>query len=299
MKIMMKAKNYNHRNSMIFLLGLFFSCGVFLSTAHAEGRTVGSVFVDCPDCPEMVVLPAGEFVQGSDKVESGHLDEKPQRTVKIARPFAVSKYETSFAQWDVCVADGKCPKADDAGIGRGKFPAVNIAWTEAKAYAVWLSAKTGKSYRLLSESEFEYAARGGTQTAWYWGGNESKSKSCEFANLHDESGKKAHPNYVWSHVLCDDGAAENNEVGKYKANAFGLHDMIGNVREWVEDCHQAGYGGAPEDGSIRKHDGVCEKRVVRGGAWLDGPSTARAAYRYSEIEGMRNYQTGFRLARDL
>ena len=280
-------------------LALLLSLVGFAPSTHAEGRAVGSVFTDCPECPEMVVLPAGEFVQGSDKVESGHLDEKPQRTVKIARPFAVSKYETTFAQWDACVADGKCPKADDAGFGRGKVPAVNISWPEAKAYAAWLSAKTGKSYRLLSESEFEYAARGGTQTPWFWGGNESKTKTCEFANLHDETGKKAHPNYVWSHVLCDDGAAENAEVGKYKANAFGLHDMLGNVREWVDDCHQTGYAGAPEDGSVRPFAGQCEKRVVRGGAWLDGPSTARSAYRYSEIEGMRNYQTGFRLARDL
>lgn len=267
--------------------------------ASADDRAPGSVFNDCDTCPVMVVLPAGEFVQGSDKVESGHLDEKPQRTVKIARPFAVAKTETTFAQWDACVADGKCPKADDAGFGRGKFPAVNLSWAEAKGYVTWLSAKTGKSYRLLSESEFEYAVRGGTKTPWFWGGNDDKKKTCEFANLHDEKGKEAHPNYVWSHVLCNDGAAENAEVGQYKANPFGLHDMLGNVREWVEDCHQAGYSGAPEDGSARKHEGKCEKRVVRGGAWLDGPSTARSAYRYSEEEGMRNHQTGFRVARDL
>ncbi len=267
--------------------------------ASADDRAPGSVFNDCDTCPVMVVLPAGEFVQGSDKVESGHLDEKPQRTVKIARSFAVAKTETTFAQWDACVADGKCPKADDAGFGRGKFPAVNLSWAEAKGYVTWLSAKTGKSYRLLSESEFEYAVRGGTKTPWFWGGNDDKKKTCEFANLHDEKGKEAHPNYVWSHVLCNDGAAENAEVGQYKANPFGLHDMLGNVREWVEDCHQAGYSGAPEDGSARKHEGKCEKRVVRGGAWLDGPSTARSAYRYSEEEGMRNHQTGFRVARDL
>ena len=267
--------------------------------ASADDRAPGSVFNDCDTCPVMVVLPAGEFVQGSDKVESGHLDEKPQRTVKIARSFAVAKTETTFAQWDACVADGKCPKADDAGFGRGKFPAVNISWPEAKDYVTWLSTKTGKAYRLLSESEFEYAVRGGTKTPWFWGGNDDKKKTCEFANLHDEKGKEAHPNYVWSHVLCNDGAAENAEVGQYKANPFGLHDMLGNVREWVEDCHQAGYSGAPEDGSARKHEGKCEKRVVRGGAWLDGPSTARSAYRYSEEEGMRNHQTGFRVARDL
>ncbi|MFM8466774.1 MAG: formylglycine-generating enzyme family protein [Oxalobacteraceae bacterium] len=267
--------------------------------ASAQERTPGSVFNDCDICPQMVVLPAGEFVQGSDKVESGHLDEKPQRTVKLSRPFAVAKTETTFAQWDACVADGKCPKADDAGLGRGKFPAVNNSWPEAKSYVTWPSAKTGKSYRLLNESEFEYAVRGGTKTAWFWGGNDDKKKTCDYANLHDEKGKEAHPNYVWSHVLCNDGAAENAEVGQYKPNPFGLHDMLGNIREWVEDCHQAGYAGAPEDGSARKHEGKCEKRVVRGGAWLDGPSTARSAYRYSEEEGMRNHQTGFRVARDL
>ncbi len=293
----MKITNHVIKASLV----LFGSVLVSLASgaALAEGRTPGSVFVDCDVCPEMVVLPAGEFVQGSDKVESGHLDEKPQRTVKIARPVAVAKTETTFAQWDACVADGKCPKADDAGFGRGKFPAVNLSWAEAKGYVTWLSAKTGQSYRLLSESAYEYAVRGGTKTPWFWGGNDDKKKTCEYANLHDEKGKEAHPNYVWSHVLCNDGAAENNEVGKYKPNPFGLHDMIGNVREWVEDCHQTGYAGAPDDGSVRKHEGKCEKRVVRGGAWLDGPSTARSAYRYSEEEGMRNYQTGFRVARDL
>ncbi len=152
---------------------------------------------------------------------------------------------------------------------------------------------------MLSKSEFEYAARAGTNTAWFWGGNDDKKKTCEYANLHDEKGKEAHPNYVWSHVLCNDGVAENAETGRYQPNPFGLHDMLGNVREWVEDCHQTGYAGAPDDGSVRKHEGKCEKRVVRGGGWLDGPSTARSAYRYSEEEGMRNYQTGFRVARDL
>ncbi len=246
-----------------------------------------------------MVVPAGEFTMGSDKAESGHLDEKPQRAVRIAKAFAVAKTETTFAQWDACTADGKCMKADDAGFGRNAYPAINISWNDAQDYAAWLSAKTGKSYRLLSEAEFEYAARGGTRTPWYWGGNDDRNKACGFANLHDESGKKAHPNYVWSHVLCDDSAEENAPTGKYKPNAFGLHDMIGNVREWVADCHQTGYTGAPDDGSVRPHSGACEKRVVRGGGWVDGASTARAAYRYAEAEGMRNYQLGFRVARDL
>jgi formylglycine-generating enzyme required for sulfatase activity len=173
---------------------------------------------------------------------------------------------------------------------------INVSWLDAHAYVAWLSAKTGKTYRLLSESEFEYAARGGTQTPWFWGGMSEKNKSCDYANFHDETSKAAHPNYVWSHALCNDGAAENNEIGKYKANPFGLLDMLGNVREWVEDCHQGGYKAAPEDGSVRAMQGECEKRVVRGGGWMDGPLTARSAYRYSEKEDLRNYQVGFRVA---
>lgn len=265
----------------------------------ADGSNPGSSFTDCPVCPEMVVLPVGEFLMGSDKTESGHLDEKPQRTVKIAYVLAVSKFELSFDLWDACTADGKCPKADDGGIGRGSYPVINVSWRDAKDYVVWLSEKTGKTYRLLSEAEYEYAARGGTTTAWFWGGSGDKKKACKYANTHDESGKVARQNYVWSHHLCDDGAAENAPVGKCKPNQFGLHDMLGNLREWVEDSHVAGYTGAPTDGSVRRHEGDCEKRLVRGGAWIDGPSTARAAYRYFEKEYFRNYQVGFRVVVEL
>ena len=105
--------------------------------------------------------------------------------------------------------------------------------------------------------------------------------------------------YVWSHHKCDDGYAENAPTGKYKSNPFGLHDILGNVREWVEDCHQIGYEGVPTDGSVRPHSGTCEKRVVRGGGWMDGASTARSAYRYADTEDFRNYQVGLRVARDL
>jgi formylglycine-generating enzyme required for sulfatase activity len=292
----------NRFDFSFFIFALMLHIGLFINplSSHAADAIVpGGVVTDCPVCPEMVVLPTGEFVMGSDKVESGHQDEKPQHTVKIAKSIAVSKFETTFALWDACTAEGKCPKADDGGFGRGNFPAINVSWIDAKAYTSWLAAKTGKPYRLLSEAEYEYAVRGGTKTAWFWGGAEDKKKTCEFANLHDETSKAVHPNYVWSHVLCEDGAAENAPVGKYKPNPFGLHDMHGNLREWVEDCHQLGYKGAPEDGSVRAHEGECEKRVVRGGGWMDGPATARSAYRYSEQENFRNYQVGFRVVVDL
>lgn len=297
--------------------------------AVAQELSPGSTFRDCDNCPEMVVVPAGEFVMGSTMQESGHTDEKPQRTVRLARDFAVSKTEVTFDQWDACTSAGRCSEADDDGYGRGNYPAINLSWRDAQGYVTWLSEVSGHKYRMLSEAEFEYAARGGTTTPWFWGEAEASwgsGKACEFANLHDEAGKEAHPMYVWSHHKCNDGYPENAPTGQYKPNPFGLHDMLGNVREWVEDCHQEGYAGAPTDGSVRAHgapcekmwegmcmdsfedgtvkasaggEGACEKRVVRGGAWVDGASTARSAYRYAEPEDFRNYQVGFRIAREL
>lgn len=270
--------------------------------AIAAAAASGTEFRDCPTCPEMVVVPAGEFVMGSSLAESGHTDEKPQHTVRFAQPFAVGKFEITFEQWDACTAAGRCPAAADDGFGRGRYPAINVSWTDARAYAAWLSETTGRSYRLLSEAEFEYAARAGTQTPWFWGeapDSWGSRQACAYANTHDEAGKDMHMMYVWSHHQCNDGYGENAPTGKYKPNGFGLHDMLGNVREWVEDCHQTGYEGAPADGSVRPHQGACEKRVVRGGAWVDGPSTSRSAYRYAEAESFRNYQVGFRVACEL
>lgn len=273
---------------------------IFIARAQAAGPEFGSEFSDFATCPAMIVVPAGEFNMGSDAVESGHPDEKPLHVVKIGKPFAVSKFETTFDQWDACSADGKCPKVSDDDLGRADRPVINVAWQDAKTFIAWLSEKSGKKYRLLSEAEFEYAARGGTKTAWFYGAAEDSYGSraaCKFANLHDESGKKAHPNYVWSHHLCDDGFGETSPVGRYQSNPFGLHDMLGNLREWVEDCHGP-YQDAPTDGSA-KVSAECEKRIVRGGGWMDGASTSRAAYRHPLPENYRNYQVGFRVARDL
>ncbi len=295
----MKNDAFTLSRQSFFALALL---AVLPAAALAQDKSPGSSFSDCDRCPPMVVVPAGEFVMGSSQKESGHSDEKPQHKVTIANAFAVSKTEVTFDQWDACTAAGACAQAEDDGYGRGSYPAINVSWNDAQAYVAWLSKETGASYRLLSESEFEYAMRGGTTTAWFWGEAEASwgsSKACEYANLHDESGKEAHPMYVWSHHKCDDGYGENAPTAQYKPNPFGLYDMNGNVREWVADCHQQGYEGAPTDGSVRMHQGACEARVVRGGAWVDGGSTARSAYRYAEAEDFRNYQVGFRVARGL
>ena len=261
----------------------------------------GSAFRDCPDCPEMVVVPAGEFLMGSTLEESGHGGEKPRHAVRIDRPFAVSRYEITFAQWDACAADGECATADDEGLGRARIPAFNVNWADARAYVAWLSQRSGKTYRLLSEAEWEYAARGGTTSPWFWGPAEDSagsSRACQFANTHDETSKDVHPMYVWSHHKCTDGFGETAPVGRFAPNPFGLHDILGNLREWVADCHHEGYQGAPLDGSVW-NEATCAKRIVRGGAWIDGASTSRAAYRHPEDPAYRNYQVGFRVARSL
>ena len=187
--------------------------------------------------------------------------------VAIAKPFAVSKFELTFAEWDACVAHGDCvPHVSDSGWGRGRQPVINVSWDDAQSYVAWLSRITGKEYRLLSEAEYEYAARAGTQTAYPWG---------------DDIGK--------NNANCDGcGSQWDNKqtapVGSFAANGFGLYDTVGNVWEWTEDCHHNNYNGAPVDGTAWTGDD-CSSRVVRGGSWLYGPPDLRAAFRgkYSTV----------------
>lgn len=256
-------------------------------------------FKDCADCPEMVVVPGGSFMMGSPASEQGRFeDEGPLHRVSV-HSFAAGKYEVTFAEWDACVAAGGCDahRPDDLGWGRGRRPVITVTWDHAKEYARWLSATTGQSYRLLSEAEWEYAARAGAQTAWHWG--DDPDKACAYANIADRAAKAQSQESEYRTISdCDDGAVHTAEVGQYGANGFGLHDMIGNVWEWVEDCAQVNYADAPGDGSAWT-DGTCKRRVLRGGSWDEEPFKTRAAYRFDYWFGNRNYMTGFRIARDL
>jgi formylglycine-generating enzyme required for sulfatase activity len=245
----------------------------------------GDSFRECAkDCPEMVVVPAGEFTMGSPATEKGRWNEGPQHSVAIPRPFAVSKFEVTFADWDACVAVGGCPhenRASDGGWGRGRQPVIGMSWDDAQAYVAWLSRMTGKTYRLLTETEWEYAARAGSQAAYSWG---------------DEIGK--------GNANCNGcGSQWDNKrtapVGSFAANAFGLHDMHGNVWEWVEDCEHENYNGAPKDGSAWIEEGECGRRVLRGGSWNSYPRGLRAARRDTYRTYMRGYQLGFRVGRTL
>ena len=234
-------------------------------------------------CPRMVVLPAGSFVMGSPASERGHQpSEEPRHQVTIAKSFAVSEFELTFDEWDTCVNYGDCPRGvADSGWGHGQQPVVNVTWDDAQHYVVWLSKMTGKPYRLLTEAEYEYAARATAPTMYSWGDdigdNKANCKGC---------------GSQWDNT-------QTAPVGSFAANEFGLFDMVGNVWEWVEDCVNNNYDGAPTDGSAWIKGGDCKNRIVRGGSWNNTPVNLRAANRIGTSAGFRDNLLGFRVARTL
>lgn len=254
-----------------------------------------SVWRDCEDTPEMVTMPAGSFLMG-ELGETGLLYERPIREVQI-RTFAISRFEATFVDWDLCQGDGFCQAhPDDKGWGRGFHPVINVSWVDAQQYAAWLSRKTGQRYRLATEAEWEYAARAGTTTSFPWG--ESMSATCDHANSFDIAGHNARPNWFWS-VFCADGYTYTAPVGSFPPNPWGLYDMQGNVWEWVQDCWHSDYTGAPTDGSAWLEGGDCNKRVNRGGGWGNHPRTLRSAKRDADLATGYGDAFGFRIVRDL
>jgi formylglycine-generating enzyme required for sulfatase activity len=245
----------------------------------------GDPFRECAkDCPEMVVVPAGEFVMGSPASEKGRYNaEGPQHKVTLAKPFAVAKFDVTFADWDACVSVGGCPqegRAGDAGWGRGTRPVIFVSWDDAQRYVAWLSRMTGKAYRLLTEAEYEYAARAGTQTAYPWGDDIGKDN----ANCNGCGSQ-------WDN-------RQTAPVDSFKPDRFGLYQMVGNVWKWVEDCYHENYNGASADGSAWT-SGDCKNRVVRGGSWLNDPEYLRSADRGGSRTVDRDVDLGFRVARTL
>ncbi|MDE2603129.1 MAG: formylglycine-generating enzyme family protein [Bradyrhizobium sp.] len=255
-----------------------------LSPAQEKALKPKDTFKECANCPEMVVVPPGNFTMASPPSEPGHsADEGPQHMVTIAQPFAVGRFTVTFDEWDACTADGGCNgyKPSDDGWGRGRRPVINVSWDDATTYVKWLSKKTGKPYRLLSGSEYEYATRAGTQTAYPWGDTIGTNN----ANCHSCGSR-------WD-------ARQTAPVGSFAANGFGLYDMVGNVREWTEDCYHDTYSDAPKDGSAWIDGGNCYSRVVRGGSWLLAPAFLRSASRYWFTTDYRLNYLGFRVARTL
>ena len=243
---------------------------------------------DCPDCPWVVEVKRGKFQMGSPFTEAGRNPaEGPVHQVTIARPFMVGVYEVTFDEWDACHRAGGCAHnaVDHQGWGRGDRPVVDVSWNDAKEYVRWLSGRTGRRYRLLSEAEWEYVARAGTTTRFWWGDDVGKNR----ANC----------------LGCGSGwETRTAPVGSFPANAFGLHEVHGNVWEWVEDCHHPNYEGAPSDGSAwtTQNEGDCGRRHIRGGSMLwSPPAGIRSATRDLNPQVTPSYRSdnvGFRVARD-
>jgi formylglycine-generating enzyme required for sulfatase activity len=251
----------------------------------------GETFQDCSACPEMMVVPAGDFQMGSTNadihqvaIDGGRRKrltrELPRHHVSVEQAFAVGKYEVTFAEWDACVSAGGCRSPDDAGWGRDSRPVINVSWHDAQEYVRWLSHETGHEYRFLSEAEWEYAARAGTQTARYWG---------------DEIGHN-NANCERCGSRWDD--EQTAPVGSFSLNGFGLHDMLGNVSEWTQDCWHRNYSGAPSHAVAWSGSSTCE-RVLRGGSWNVYPRYVRSAYRYKWTPGFYYNDIGFRVSRTL
>ncbi|MEY9234055.1 formylglycine-generating enzyme required for sulfatase activity [Bradyrhizobium japonicum] len=255
-----------------------------LSAANENALRPSHSFKECSkDCPEMIVIPAGSFMMGSPPTENDGRDyERPQHIVTIAQPFAVSMLELTFDEWDTCVTYGNCSRGvSDSGFGRGKQPVINVTFDDAHRYAAWLSQITGKTYRLLTEAEYEYAARAGTRTIYPWGDDIGKNN----ANCNGCGSK-------W------DGRG-TAPAGSFAPNGFGLFDMVGNVWEWLEDCFHDNYDGAPADGKAWIEEGDCKRRMVRGGPWDGTPNDLRSSNRNWSTTGNRYFALGFRIVRVL
>jgi formylglycine-generating enzyme required for sulfatase activity len=278
-------------------------------------------FRDCRGCPEMVAVPAGRFMMGATADDPGRDAagrEEPRHEVVIAHPFAVGRFEVLRGEWAEFVrATGlgdpegcnihqatvprwptvKGLNWHDPGFAQSdRDPAVCMSWNEARAYVAWLSRKTGRHYRLLSEAEWEYAARAGTTSPHFWG--ERPEDACLYANGSDMTRKQSHPEWN-ADQPCRDGFVDTSPAGSFRPNAFGLYDMLGNVAEMTEDCRSDDYAGAPADGSPRE-DGNCRYRINRGDTWTSTPGDLRSAARgYDDAALTRVVDLGFRVARDM
>ena len=256
---------------------VFVATYLMVSLGRAEEtRLAGEAFRDCVDCTELIIVPSGDFSMGSNDKPA----EAPPHHVVIAKPFAIGRREITFAEWDRCVGAGGCKYAPiDAGPGRDERPVVNVSWDDAQEFVGWMSKLTGKVYRLPSEAEWEFAARAGTTTPYWWGKGDGRGRA-QCYDCGELAPVKAAP------------------VGSYRPNAFGLYDTAGNAAEWVTDCWNPNFRGAPANGSAWT-SGDCSLRVLRGGSFADKASAIRSSARFRYEEDVRYYANGFRTVREL
>jgi formylglycine-generating enzyme len=292
----------------------------------ATETSATETFRDCPNCPIMVRLPPGTFMMGSSEAEAKReeakdeevADERPRHSVMIKREIAIGQYAITRGEFGAFVketghdprgcivfAEGNWTFNQDRSWRNPGFaqtdqhPVVCISLSDSQRYAEWLSKRTGQTYRLPTEAEWEYAARAGTLTARFWG--DGRDHACDFANGADFTAAEAfslNKGDVKQVSQCSDGYAYTAPVGSFRPNAFGLNDMLGNVFQWTEDCYNNSYDGAPSDGSART-TGECKYRVLRGGSWVNSPWVVRAAIRFKSNPDSRYDSGGFRVARSL
>jgi formylglycine-generating enzyme len=307
----------------LFTLSILVMSLILANSAFAkELNHPGDNFIDCEKCPEMVVLPTGIFSMGSTQavrkwyLKNGGTErfssrELPRHIVKINGSIAIAKYEITRAQYKIFMNTTKRTQKTGCYVYTNKWqfdsdknwhdpgfpqaendPVVCVSWKDAKAYAEWLSDRTGMTYRLPSEAEWEYAARGGSTSMRYWGNDANNVLSCKFANVRDNK------NFKTKTFSCADEYPYTSPVGSFHANNFGLYDMLGNVWEWVEDCFNQNYIGAPSDGLPWIH-GDCRSRVLRGAGWAYAPRNLRAARRGKDQASKRSGGIGFRVLKEL
>lgn len=243
----------------------------------------------------MVVVPAGDFMMGSHVDLPNRMYERPLHNVTISKPFAVGKFEVTFDEWDLCVADSACfrpnhfrPGAEDEpGWKRGRHPVLQVSWHHVQQYIRWLNGKTGRSYRLPTEAEWEYMARAGTTTIY----NTGDTITTDQANFRGRNA--ARPTTHGAKIF------QALPVGSFAPNSFGIYDVHGSVAEWTQDCWHETYDGAPTDGSAWKDGEACERYVIRGGNWGNGYRSIRSSIRTGYKPHRFSVSFGFRLARDL
>jgi formylglycine-generating enzyme required for sulfatase activity len=257
---------------LVFALAFWIPQARALAAAPGFPADLGARFRDCPDCPQMLALPLGQFMMGSPAGEHHRFDnEGPQRLVHVTHPIAIGVYpitNAEFAEWK-----GRAPRP-----GEERLPAVMVTWFDATQYAQWLSQKTGHKYRLPTEAEYEYAERAGTTSPYYWGAAIGKGNA----------------NCIGCGSAVD--GTGSTPVGSFTPNAFGLYDMAGDVFEWVQDCYFDTFDNAPTEASIAREQtgGDCQMRTLRASSWFN----LRAAYRFREIPGGKSARRGFRLVRE-
>jgi formylglycine-generating enzyme required for sulfatase activity len=324
---MSKKRFYTILGVICLVVAPFPSSAVVRSREAAADRAVasggiGRPFRDCTDCPEMIVVPAGTFTIGSPPDEPGRREvEGPQKEIRIGRPFAIGRYEVTRRQYEAflhatqhpvggnCVTDRRHPGTwapdpatnfYDPGFPQtGDHPAACVSWNDAKAYIAWLNARTGGGYRLLTEAEWQYAARAGSTTAYPWG--PSIHDGCTHINGYDLTilAKKGnlYKGEAVPYANCSDSYVNTSPVGSYAPNAFGIYDMIGNVADWTDDCRTLTFDQMRGDGTEAAGD--CRRRMVLGGSWGTQPRQLRSAERISYEPTAVDDSIGIRVAKDL